>query len=246
MAPACGSRRRAGRHPPSRRSPRTMAASAGAGASPARRPSPRAVHAMTSAALTPTIRQGSARRAWVHGHQRGARGRSRCRSRTRPAHHPFGRPSTLPPSAGASTGHLTPEARTLILVVTLTPTLSLGGCGGLHPAHAPLPSLPSAAGYLQAIPHDPTIRSRGVGDTTLLRAGRSACQLAKSFNPDQAAYAALLLTVESSPHVSPVDARRNVGRLRWSKTRPRVRVCHCAAFSARAEGSVSMPVSRSR
>jgi hypothetical protein len=36
-----------------------------------------------------------------------------------------------------------------------------------------------------------------------LRAGRSACELAKSFNPDEADYAALLLTVESSPHVSP-------------------------------------------
>lgn len=166
---------------------------------------------MTSAALTPTIRHGRARPALVRGHLRGPRGRSRCRSWTRPAHHPFGRPSTLPPSACAPTGHVRPQARTLILVVTLT--LSLGGCGGLHPAHAALPSLPSSAAYLQAIRHDPTIRSPGVGDATLLGAGRSACQLAESFNPDQAAYAALLLTVESSRHVSPSAYEHT---LRWA------------------------------
>lgn len=53
----------------------------------------------------------------------------------------------------------------------------------------------------------------GTDDASLLRSGRLACKLAKSFNPDQAGYAALLLTVELSPHVN-VTAYEH--RLTWA------------------------------
>lgn len=167
---------------------------------------------MTPSSLTPRhhqrpVDQCGHRRA--QGRPRGVLPRTGCTYGTLPALHHLRGPGTLLSSAPAqSAGHVGADAVTIIVFVLLT--LALGGCGGFHPAHAPSPSLPAAAAYLQAIRHDPTIPSRAIDDAGLLRAGRSACQLAKSFNPDQAGYAALLLTVEATTRATPSAYERTL------------------------------------